>query len=442
MGRVIGFPPETCPNEAYWLDMSWFAAAGRVLLVVAIAAALGALYGFALQAIILALLGLIGFWLYQMQRVQLWLNEPKEAPPDAYGIWGELLARIYFHQRKSSDNQLRLQSTVEYLQSSFASMRDGVVMVDEQGAIKWFNKAVEPLLGLRHPEDTGRTLTNLVRTPEFNQYFLGKDYISPLQFAVGSDRETHLQVEVTHFGEGERLLFVRDVSAAVRIERMRRDFVANVSHELRTPLTVITGYLSTFLDNSQDLPERFTKPLQQMSQQAERMEDLLKDLLWLSRIESDKHEDRSDLLDVGGLLIELQEELNEVYPDSVFEMETETDRKITGNFREIYSAVFNLASNAVKYTDDDSPVTLSWSSKGDKCLLQVRDRGVGIDAIHLPRLTERFYRVDDSRSAITGGTGLGLAIVKHVAAAHDAVLQIESKPGQGSTFTLVFSNRG
>ena len=422
--------------------MSWFAAVGRVLLLAAIAAALGAIYGFSLQAIIVALLGLIGFWLYQMQRVQLWLNEPKEAPPDAYGIWGELLARIYFHQRKSSDTQQRLQSTIEYLQSSFASMRDGVVMVDEQGAIKWFNKAVEPLLGLRHPEDTGRALTNLVRAPEFNHYFLGKDYTTTLQFVAGSDRKTHLQVEVTRFGEGERLLFVRDVSAAVRMEKMRRDFVANVSHELRTPLTVITGYLDTFLENSQELPQQYMKPLQQMSQQAKRMENLLKDLLWLSRIESGKNEDRSELLDIGDLLQELREELAEAYPDSSVELEIETDRKITGNFRELYSAIFNLASNAIKYTDDGSPVSLSWRVKGDKGLLQVRDRGIGIDTACIPRLTERFYRVDDSRSAATGGTGLGLAIVKHVAAAHEAALRIESKLGEGSTFTLVFPRRG
>jgi two-component system phosphate regulon sensor histidine kinase PhoR len=423
--------------------MRWVTAAGRIFLMVTIAAALGSMYGYMLEAIIVVLLVLIGFWLYQMQRVQLWLSDAIQAPPDAFGIWGDLLARIHSHERKNSEVQARLQSTVEYLQDSFAAMRDGVVMVDEQGAIKWLNQAVEPLLGLRCPEDTGQTLTNLVRAPEFNRYFLGRDYSTPLQYlSAGDKKQSHLRVEITRFGEGHRLLFIRDVSNAVRTEQMRRDFVANVSHELRTPLTVISGYLGTFLTNTADLPQRYIKPLQQMSQQAERMENLLKDLLWLSRIESEKREDEREPVDIRGLLQELCDELAEAYPDSNIELELATDQKVLGDYRQLYSAISNLAINAIKYSRDNSPVTISWYVKGDKCLLKVQDRGIGIDAMHIPRLTERFYRVDDSRCSATGGTGLGLAIVKHVAAAHDAQLQIESKLGEGSTFTLVFPARG
>jgi len=422
--------------------MSWFAAVGRIVIATALAAAVGSAYGYPLQAVVFALLAFIGFWFYQMKRVQLWLNEPRDTPPDAYGIWGELLARIYFHQRKNRENQQRLQSMVDYLQNSFASMRDGVVMVDEQGAIKWFNQAVEPLLGLRHPDDAGQTLTNLVRDPEFNQYFLGEDYAVPLEFVAGGDKQAHLRVEVTHFGEAERLLFVRDISADVRLQTMRQDFVANVSHELRTPLTVINGYLRTFLENADDLPERHVKPLQQMSQQADRMEDLLKDLLWLSRIESGKQGEKGESVDVGCLLQDLGEELTEAYPDSPITLEVTTDRMVHGSYRELYSAIFNLATNAIKYSQKGSPVTIHWSHSDGNCLLAVRDEGIGIDSIHISRITERFYRVDDSRNSKTGGTGLGLAIVKHVAAAHGAQLQIESKLGEGSTFTLVFSEGG
>ncbi len=259
---------------------------------------------------------------------------------------------------------------------------------------------------------------------------------------MGIQRKPILRVEITGFGEGERLLFIRDVSGAVRMEQMRRDFVANVSHELRTPLTVISGYLGTFLMNTADLPERYVKPLQQMDQQAQRMEHLLKDLLWLSRIESDKHEDEREFIDIGGLLHELRDELAEAYPESVMVLDIATEQRVYGDYRELYSAVSNLAINAIKYSRDSSPVTISWSLQGDKCLLQVRDRGIGIDPVHIPRLTERFYRVDDSRSSATGGTGLGLAIVKHAAATHGAQLKIESKLGEGSTFTLVFPVRG
>jgi two-component system phosphate regulon sensor histidine kinase PhoR len=316
-------------------------------------------------------------------------------------------------------------------------------MVDGLGAIKWLNSAVEPLLGLRYPEDTGQTLTNLVRAPEFNRYFLARDYTAPLQYLSDAGKEkAHLRVEITRFGEGERLLFIRDVSSAVRMEQMRRDFVANVSHELRTPLTVISGYLSTILDNSQELPPQYVKPLQQMGQQAQRMENMLKDLLWLSRIESGKPEESRELVDIRGLLQELRDELAEAYPDSAIVLDLASDRKIQGDYRQLYSAVSNLAINAIKYSPNGSPVTLGWHFQDGKCRLQVRDTGIGIDSLHIPRLTERFYRVDDSRNSATGGTGLGLAIVKHVAAAHGAHLQIDSKLGEGSTFTLVFPVRG
>lgn len=423
--------------------MRWLKAAVPIVLAVTLSAALGSLYGLAREAAIVALLIWASIWLYQLQRLQMWLRNPGAPPPDAHGVWGELVSRIYSQQKKSAEAQERLQSTVSYLQDSFAAMRDGVIIVDEHGAIKWLNRAVEPLLGLRFPEDDGQTLTNLVRAPEFNQYFLGRDYTKPLQYLyVGNKRSSYLRVEITRFGEGERLLFVRDVSSEVRMEKIRRDFVANVSHELRTPLTVISGYLSTILDNAQELPPRYVKPLQQMGQQAQRMENLLKDLLWLSRIESEQREDEREIVDMRGLVQELRDELAEAYPDAIVLLELDTEEKVCGDYRQLHSAVSNLTINAIKYSPTNSPVTIRWTLKGGNLLLQVQDKGIGIDAMHIPRLTERFYRVDDSRNSATGGTGLGLAIVKHVAAAHGASLQIESKLGRGSTFTLVFPANG
>ncbi|MEZ5570023.1 MAG: phosphate regulon sensor histidine kinase PhoR [Halioglobus sp.] len=422
--------------------MSWLAAAGRILVIAATAAFLGWLYGYPLETLTVALVGCILFWLYQLQRVHAWLQDPRQAPPDAYGMWGELLARIYLHQRTNREIQDKLQANVKYLQDSFASMRDGVVMVNDSGSIKWMNAAVESLLGLRHPQDTGQTLTNLVREPQFNRYFLSGDYSSPLQCSVGGAKPRHLRVEITRFGEGERLLFVRDVSDAVRMEQIRRDFIANVSHELRTPLTVISGYLGTFIGSADDLPERYRKPLQQMSQQAERMENLLKDLLWLSRIESEKRDERRERVDVAGLLQELREELALSYPQGNVSVEVTTDKKIQGDYRELYSAISNLANNALKYSPAGTPVTIRWYSRSDKCIVEVEDEGVGIDEMHIPRLTERFYRVDDSRSSNTGGTGLGLAIVKHVVAKHGGELKIHSELGVGSTFTLIFPTGG
>ena len=323
-----------------------------------------------------------------------------------------------------------------------ASMRDGVVMVDEAGAIEWFNEAVQPLLGLRFPEDKGQTLTNLVRAPEFNQYFVAGDYSEPLQYHSTGDSPAHLRVEITHFGEGERLLFVRDITATVRMEQIRRDFVGNVSHELRTPLTVITGYLGTFLAEPEAFPAPYRKALQQMIQQAVRMENLLKDLLWLSRIENDERQEKRELLDIPALIDELCEEVANASPGSNVQVQVNTDQKIIGDYREMYSALSNLVNNAIKYSPQGSPVTISWRELDTGFDLAVSDTGLGIDAVHLPRLTERFYRVDDSRNSATGGTGLGLAIVKHVAAAHGASLHIESKLGEGSSFHLEFPKRG
>jgi two-component system phosphate regulon sensor histidine kinase PhoR len=419
--------------------MSWFAASIRILVVTLVAAALGAYYGFAVEAIIALLLLVIGVWLYQMQRVQTWLNDPGEAPPDAFGIWGELLTRIYSLQRQHVEAQARLQSTVEYLQDSFAAIREGVVMVDEQGIITWFNRAAEPLLGLRKDVDRGQTLTNLVREPDFNDYFLSGEYAEPLQYQLTSGSEQkYMRVEITHFGEGDRVLFVRDVSDAVRLEQMRRDFVANVSHELRTPLTVISGYLGTFLDNSSGFPQRYQTAFHQMSQQAQRMEGLLRDLLWLSRIEAERRNESLEVVDVGGLFQDLRDELREAYPDARVELEIGSKAHVSGDYQKLYSAVSNLAINAIKYSDSDSPIIISWVVEDETGFLSVQDRGKGIDPVHIPRLTERFYRIDDSRNTSKGGTGLGLAIVKHVAAAHGAQLKIVSELGEGSTFTLVF----
>ena len=235
---------------------------------------------------------------------------------------------------------------------------------------------------------------------------------------------------------------MRDVTDRVRLEQMRRDFVGNVSHELRTPLTVIKGYIDTILGMGADLDPRFTRPLEQMDQQAERMENLLKDLLWLSRIESVRSEAKTGQVDVAALLKELREDISKGFPGRDIELQCDTSETVRGDFRELHSAISNLVINALKYSEADDKVVVRWSREGDELRLSVRDEGMGIDPAHIPRLTERFYRVDDSRSSRTGGTGLGLAIVKHVAAAHDAELRIESRLGEGSTFTLVFRPTG
>jgi len=413
----------------------------KLLLLLAAAGLLGWYYGYSLLFVAIALFGIVVFWLYQMHVAQQWLRTPGEPPPETYGIWGEILSQIYQLQKKDKATRNRLQSTVDYLEDSFASMRDGVAIVDDNGLLKWFNQPAQSMLGLR-AQDRGQTLTNLVRAPEFIDYFSRGDFGEPLEYCTSGDAGSWLRIEITRFGDGDRLLFVRDVTANVRMERVRKDFVANVSHELRTPLTVISGYLGTLLSDTSRLDPRYVKPLQQMLQQSERMESLLKDLLWLSRIESEQGTEAPTPVDMRALLSELQDELRTAYPGRKVELEMSADYRVQGDFRELYSAVSNLVLNAIKYSEEEDVVKVSWRQQDGSYYLTVMDQGPGIDPVHIPRLTERFYRVEDSRSSATGGTGLGLAIVKHVAATHGARLQIESKQGEGSAFSLVFPDQG
>lgn len=421
--------------------MSWLPAATRVGALLAAAAGLGWYYGQPLWAVTVCLLGLVAWWFHQMHRLRQWLADPALPPPDTFGIWGDLVSQIHQLQKKARETRARLQSDVDYLQDSFASMRDGVAIVDDHGILKWFNEPARLLLGLR-PTDKGQSLMNLVRSPDFLHYFVRGEFGTPLEYRPVNDAGTWLRVEITRFGDGDRLLFIRDITAGVRMKQVRKDFVANVSHELRTPLTVISGYVGTFLSDTSRLDPRYIKPLQQMLQQAERMETLLRDLLWLSRIEGEQGVEVHTPIDIRALLAELQDELRTAYPQREIQLEVATDYKVPGDYRELYSAISNLLVNALKYSAQDSVVSVCWSRVDGSYHLSVTDRGIGIDALHIPRLTERFYRVEDSRASSCGGTGLGLAIVKHVAASHGARLQIVSKPGKGSTFSLVFPGQG
>ena len=263
-----------------------------------------------------------------------------------------------------------------------------------------------------------------------------KNFQKPLRIKPGPDPEFCLQFEFSRFGVDDRLVFIKDVTEQDKLERMRRDFVGNVSHELRTPLTVIKGYIETLQSMLPDSDTRLQQSLGSMGTQAARMETLIADLLWLSRIESVEGERKDDQIDMVALLTDLCEELGAAWPDRTVDLQTSSDLNVLGDAMELRSAVSNLLVNAVKYSE--APVTLRWTDTVVGPALLVEDQGPGIEAKHIPRLTERFYRVDKSRSQATGGTGLGLAIVKHVAVSHDAKLFVDSQVGRGSTFRLVF----
>ncbi len=418
--------------------MEWISVVVRLASVVALGAIAGWMLDYPLHGALIAAFAILMFWSLQIWRLQEWLRDTSSPPPDLFGIWGEIVAPIYRFQRKARGTEDRLQSMIDYLLDSFSAMRDGVVIVEQQGGLRWCNEAAQSLLALRYPDDTGQAISNIVRVPEFANYLADGDFSEPLIFETASETRLYLQVVATQFSDGDTLLFVRDVSDRVRTEQMRRDFVGNISHELRTPLTVISGYLDTFLADPDRIPPPYVRAMEQMAGQADRMENLLKDLLWLSRIESTERQEKTEQVDMSGLLGELASEVANTHPGNPLELELECTKVIQGDYQELYSAVSNLVFNAFKYSPDATPVTLNWHRKDNTCRLDVCDQGMGIDPVHFPRLTERFYRIDDSRSSATGGTGLGLAIVKHVAAAHGAQLEIESELGRGSCFSLVF----
>lgn len=415
---------------------NWWKEFRKVTLYFIATVGIGAVFGQALLAVAVAALLIVFYWLYQLRRVSDWMRRPDVEPPEARGIWGEFFDSIYRLQRSDREERDRLQTAVSYLRDSLAALKDAAVLIDPAANIEWSNEAAQKLLGLQYPRDRGQPVTNLLRVPNFSSYFNGGDYSEPLLIESPLDSSVQLQVEVTAFGRGSRLMFVRDVTRERQLEKMRRDFVANVSHELRTPLTVITGYLLTLMDMEIGQQERLRRPMLQMQQQAERMETLLRDLLWLSQIESTEGREEHRPFDMSDLVSDVREFVLGAYPDRVIKTTASTSRPILGNYKHVYSAVSNLVINALKYSKGD--VEIDWSEREGELCLAVKDSGPGIDARHLPRLTERFYRVDKSRSQNTGGTGLGLAIVKHVLAGHNARLEIDSEPGVGSTFSCIF----
>lgn len=389
--------------------------------------------------------GYIAWTWYQLERINNWLHSDAQTqPPESGGLWGLVFDGIYQLQITSSKERDRLQKSIDYLQDSFASLDDAAVILSETGNITWCNEAAGRTLGLRFPEDSNQSLVNLIRLPEFIRYFEGNDYKEGLQVISPYNSEYKLLINITHFGKGSRLLFARDITETSRLQEMRKDFVANVSHELRTPLTVINGYLETLSDvqsvgvTKDEL--RWRRAIEQMLVQSRRMESLIKDLIALSRLESISEQSVQSLIDVSPMIERIREEaLATVKGKRDIIIECDDSIQLQGNSDEIHSAFANLVLNAAKYTPENGTIWVRWYRRSpQQVCLTVEDNGDGIDSHHIPRLTERFYRVDKSRSIDTGGTGLGLAIVKHILFRHQAELSITSELGSGSNFTCVF----
>lgn len=377
-------------------------------------------------------------WGWQLAKLYRWFAQPDDVPPiGGSGVRG-VLHDVYVLRSRGPSAPARSQRSQPYLKDSLASMRDAALIINSDTRLVWCNDAAEYLLGIRFEEEEGKPLSDVIPGKQLKRYVKKEIFQKPLRVKPGPDPEFCLQFEFSRFGADDRLVFVKDVTEQDKLERMRRDFVGNVSHELRTPLTVIKGYIETLQSLADAGDHTLQKSLGSMDTQVLRMERLISDLLWLSRIESVEGERKDDEINVVDLLSDIKDGLMAAWPDREIQLEIDSDSKILGSAVELRSAISNLAVNALKYSDDI--VTMRWTDTVVGPALSIDDTGEGVEAKHIPRLTERFYRVEKSRSQETGGTGLGLAIVKHVAVSHDAKFFIDSEVGKGSSFRLVFPN--
>lgn len=373
--------------------------------------------------------------------LQEWLAQKKNPIPDAVGIWGEVFYQLYRLQQRNRKRKRKLANMLKHFQRSTAAMPDAAVVLYGAGReIEWINKAASQLLGLKNPQDVGQAITNLIRTPLFQQYLYSGDEKHSIKMPSPIDSSIMLRLHIVPYSDNRHLLLARDITNLHRLEQIRRDFVANVSHELRTPLTVITGFTETMLDADDEFSRQWDRPLQLMAQQTARMQRIVNDLLLLSRLEADLPMGKLQQVHVTEILEGIVEEAPVVGGDVVHEMSLDADPElmIYGVPEELRSVFSNLIFNAVRYTPTQGQIHIRWYADIEGIHFSVQDTGEGIAPEHLPRLTERFYRVDVARSREQGGTGLGLAIVKHVLNRHHANLHIESTVGQGSLFRCDF----
>jgi two-component system, OmpR family, phosphate regulon sensor histidine kinase PhoR len=378
--------------------------------------------------------------LWQEFRLARWLENPDEVePPDATGTWGDIFYRLQKLQKRQKASRGQLTSALEQFEHAAMAVPDGMVILNRNEQIEWCNPASRTYMGLDCDRDRGQFIRYLLRQAQFLDFLDAADYSRRLVCKSPINRELILSLQLVPFGESQKLLVARDITDLERVDAMRRDFIANVSHELRTPLTVVGGFVETLAD-APDLPAAETRHyFDLMLDHTRRMQHLLDDLLTLSRLESADHMLKDEVVNVPELAQALKAEAESLSRGRHrVSLQCDSDACLTGSLQEIRSALGNLVSNAVRYTPEGGEITLSWHERSGEGIFSVTDTGEGIAAEHIPRLTERFYRVDRSRSRETGGTGLGLAIVKHVLTRHGARLDIQSVPGKGSTFSVIF----
>ena len=353
------------------------------------------------------------------------------------GIWQQIFSRFSFEQERTRRAKSDYRRLLREIRQSTDAMPDGAIIVDEDNEILMCNRAAKHLAGFKRKKDRGQRVDNILRDPQLTELLRSGDYSREIEITSPVQDDAWLNCRVVPYGANQKLILLRDITDRRRLMRMRRDFVANASHELRSPLTVITGYLDS-LAEAEEFARDWKQPISQMRAQARRMNHIVTELLELSRLESAGSAGTEEQVDIGALLATARKAYSNMDDVAEIEVRCESAAQLLGSSNEIESLVGNLLSNAVRHTPSTGRITLEWRSDRSGAELVVTDTGEGIPGDQIPRLTERFFRVDRGRAREEGGVGLGLAIVKHILSRHGARLEVESELGRGSSFCCRF----
>jgi two-component system phosphate regulon sensor histidine kinase PhoR len=417
-----------------WLQEFW-----RLFMLMLSMGFIGLLIGQTLLFLLITTLSYIAWHLYNIYHLENWFLNNKL--PESRGIWGEVFYQLYRRQQRHRKRKRRLSIILKRFKRSTAAMPDAAVVLNKKFQIEWFNKAAKKLLGLKTPQDRNKLITNLIRNPAFTTYLQTIDHDEKgMKLVAPNKPEMMLNICVIPYAGNQYLLIANDISQLHRLEQSRRDFIANISHELRTPLTVIQGFIETMRDNEDIAMKQWQRPLLLMDQQSARMRNIIDDLLFLSRLEFENVQKNHDkAINVAEIISSIYEEAQLLTKEHNLTLEIDENLTLNGHAKELRSAFSNLVFNAIRYTQAGGDIKMRWYQDRDGKHFAVHDTGEGIAPEHLPRITERFYRIDVGRSRDKGGTGLGLAIVKHVINHHNGKLRIESIVGKGSVFYCDFS---
>ncbi|MGJ8694258.1 MAG: phosphate regulon sensor histidine kinase PhoR [Thalassotalea sp.] len=425
-----------------YLRLTAFSLYSRLVLWLLASLVIGYFVGYLWTLAFFVVFGIL-IWNYQqILKLVEWLWESKSlTPPNSEGVWGRIFDGLYRQVRRARIKQKRLNERIRQFRDGAEALPDAALVLSNEFIIEWGNKKAQKLLGIRTPGDVGQRIDNLLRFPKFSLQINEGNIDLPIHIPSPLDAEIQLELRLMPYGTDQILFLARDISKVHRLEEMRRDFVANVSHELKTPLTVVRGYVEMVQVTEHALDPHWKKAFNTIETQVTRMDRLVEQLLTLSRVEIHTEHDIKQKIDMPKLIHQLVEDaswLNQEKQHRI-SLDVVSSMSIKGIDTEIKSACSNLISNAIAYTPEHGDIHVSWQNYGDRVRFAVKDNGPGIKPEHVNRLTERFYRVDKSRSRNTGGSGLGLAIVKHVLQHHGAELIINSQWGEGTEFSIIFN---